>query len=337
MKKLILSVAIASMSLTAAAQSNVTIYGTVDAGVAYSDTNSKVGPTTKSGVYSGLWDQSLIGFKGSENLGNGMKAIFQLEYAIDVSQGSGIDNAREQSLGLETQVGTFKFGRLETAGSLYQKKYDAMEKTAFSPLTTLNNQETFLNSTAAYQGSFGGFELGGSYSFDGTGNSTLPYGSSVDQEKIYSANVGFNTKAFGVGYVYTNVDNLARTANGLENHLLGGYVALGGVKVTGAYSQTKDDNNTVDSQLYVAGVQLPLSANMKVDASYGRAEDDITNGDANIYGVQLSYNMSRRTMLYTGYQYVDNNKTSYAALGNTYGSVGNGTSQGVGVGMKHSF
>ena len=70
--------ALGLVSVGAQAQSNVVIYGVVDAGVTYT---SAVGPHNSSrlSVDSGDLSTSRLGFKGTEDLGGGLKAIFQLE------------------------------------------------------------------------------------------------------------------------------------------------------------------------------------------------------------------------------------------------------------------
>ena len=66
------------------AQSNVTIYGIADAGVVYQDTGG--GPRTK--IASGIADGSRLGIKGSEDLGGGYKAIFNLEARVELDTGT---------------------------------------------------------------------------------------------------------------------------------------------------------------------------------------------------------------------------------------------------------
>ena len=71
----------AACALPAMAQSNVTIYGIADAGVMF----QKDGPTR---VASGIADGSRIGFRGNEELGNGYKAVFNLEARVELDTGT---------------------------------------------------------------------------------------------------------------------------------------------------------------------------------------------------------------------------------------------------------
>ena len=82
MQKKLIALAVAGLASTAAfAQSNVTIYGIVDAGYVNSSVDRAAGGNGNfSGIQSGVWAGSRLGFRGEEGLGNGLKAVFTLEY-----------------------------------------------------------------------------------------------------------------------------------------------------------------------------------------------------------------------------------------------------------------
>src|ERR1700693_1147160 len=88
MKKSLLALAVlGAFAASAQAQSSVTIYGILDTGVAYQNKVMKTGPgATGNGsvfsVQSGIVSGSRFGFKGSEDLGGGLKANFQFEAGI---------------------------------------------------------------------------------------------------------------------------------------------------------------------------------------------------------------------------------------------------------------
>ncbi|MBC3880535.1 porin [Undibacterium sp. LX40W] len=66
------------------AQSNVTVYGILDAGIQF-NSNGKANQTK---MVSGIADGSRLGFKGTEDMGGGYKAIFNLEARVEVDTGS---------------------------------------------------------------------------------------------------------------------------------------------------------------------------------------------------------------------------------------------------------
>jgi predicted porin len=150
MQKKLIALAVASLASGAAfAQTNVTMYGIADAGYVYSQGDAAVSGTNKfSGIQSGLLSGSRIGFKGEEALGNGLKAVFTLEYALNIDSNSGIGggnaegslNARQQFVGLAGGFGQIALGRQYSPGYLATVNNDPAGGAAFEPQSFMTNQ-----------------------------------------------------------------------------------------------------------------------------------------------------------------------------------------------------
>lgn len=102
------------------AQSSVTLYGIVDTGFSYQSSQTSVGSTTGGRsaikVSNGTWAGSRFGLKGSEDLGGGTKAIFQLEEGFNSATGaqavSGLAFNRQAWVGVSnTTYGSLTAGR----------------------------------------------------------------------------------------------------------------------------------------------------------------------------------------------------------------------------------
>jgi predicted porin len=129
-------VTLGAIATIAQAQTAITIYGTVDAGVNFSNHNPAAeGSDGKGGskfsLGSGNIDTSRIGFKGTEDLGSGLKALFQLEAGFDSSSGAAEDRGaftRKAVVGLGGNFGTVLLGRqadmLDDAGHRYTSTKD---------------------------------------------------------------------------------------------------------------------------------------------------------------------------------------------------------------------
>src|SRR5829696_9682713 len=88
MRKSLLGIALALGLPMAHAQSSVTLYGIVDVGVENIDVGGISGTRMQSGISAG----SRWGIRGSEDLGNGWRALFTLESRIEVDTGSATNN-----------------------------------------------------------------------------------------------------------------------------------------------------------------------------------------------------------------------------------------------------
>lgn len=84
-KTLIAGACVAALSAPLAhAQSSVTLYGLIDAGIVY--TNNANGASLWR-LNSGTVNGSRVGFRGTEDLGGGLKALFVLENGFNVNNG----------------------------------------------------------------------------------------------------------------------------------------------------------------------------------------------------------------------------------------------------------
>jgi predicted porin len=127
-KSLIALAALSAFAGSAAAQSSVTVYGILD--VSYGTVESKTAAaapvTTKTTTagQDGIWQGSRLGFKGTEDLGGGTSAIFQIELGLNPTEGglqttnAGGTN-RNTFVGLQSaKLGTIKAGRMPTLNKL---------------------------------------------------------------------------------------------------------------------------------------------------------------------------------------------------------------------------
>lgn len=120
-RKLSVLLILAAFAGIASAQSNVQIYGVMNAGLSYVDTvatPSTASPRatgSRSSLDSGQYTQSRFGFKGTEDLGDGLKAYFTLEGGIGIDTGAssqgGLTFGRKTVVGLSGKFGEIELGR----------------------------------------------------------------------------------------------------------------------------------------------------------------------------------------------------------------------------------
>ncbi|HEY1611589.1 MAG TPA: porin, partial [Paraburkholderia sp.] len=154
------------------AQSSVTLYGVADVSMRYL-TNANANNDGKLFMTNGAITNSRFGLKGTEDLGGGLKAIFDLESGINLQDGSFADTGRlfnrAAYVGLDSQYGTLTLGRQKTP------LFDQLANT-YDPLTVGNYLENawlpvalgaglYADNAVKYNGTFGGLNLEAMYSF----------------------------------------------------------------------------------------------------------------------------------------------------------------------------
>ncbi|NIE66214.1 porin [Burkholderia sp. Ax-1719] len=383
MKKALLAAALMSAGVLAHAQSSVTLYGRLDAGFAYMSgvgTGGGTGAATsgKSQVQleSGYWGTSLWGMKGVEDLGGGNKALFQLEGSFSTANGQGPGNGglfnRWATVGMSNdQFGTLLLGReLFISNGIWDFDPFGQSNWSSASLVRGRNWPQSSNNISYQSPKFAGFDVYGQYSFSNStswnGNGTtaqgredglqLTYTNSLFQIRgLYDEIRNPNTGTLGGAYDPTGV-NSANTGQGVfaysRDYMAMVNVFLGPFKLQGGYEAVRSSGmsglaigqpSTLDHEW--GGVTWQLTPAAALIAAVYHVNANNGGGNATLYTVGGSYNLSKRTLLDIQAATVQNSKTANFGLNaNNYGTsaaTGNpliGHSQsGVYAGIQHSF
>jgi predicted porin len=349
MKKILLAAAVGvAFSSAAFAQTNVTIYGIVDAGIAYKSNGNPAGSTV--GLESGQQSGSRLGFKGAEDLGGGLSAIFTLENGFNIDDGKlgqgGRMFGRQAWVGLNGGFGTVKLGRQLTAlySALDQvdpfrinlagnaQKVFGYGTYATDPLSRTDNTISYFTPNLA------GFTGTVSYGLGETAGDNT-------KNRNIGAGVSYVNGPVNVQFAYQKADTFAAPAslgggNG-ENRalLIGGTYDFKVAKAHLAFADNKIDSATGNNKdrNWMAGVSVPVGAAGTVLASYVRNDvRDLAEGTSDQYAIGYTHALSKRTNLYTSYSYLKNDAN--VAL-NTFDDVkGAGANvKQFNVGMRHQF
>jgi predicted porin len=350
MKKSLLALAIfGAFAGAASAQSSVTIYGIVDTGIAHIDN----GGDSVNSVKSGNNNSSRIGFKGAEDLGNGLKATFVLENGINTDDGSAADNtaafSRLSYVGLEGSFGAVRLGKQNTQIKTALSQIDPFETGGMVNAISLfgGNQagaipERVANQITYTSPNFGGFSGSIGYTFGEAVGDT-------GANNAWGAQLGYVNGPLNVQFGYNDKDNSTVTVAGGEGTtvknsdikiaLIGATYDFGAFKLHGAYGQKKLDGETVaDIKIKSAlvGVTVPFGASA-VRAEYINNNDDRDDFDNNVFALSYTYSLSKRTLIYATYARADNDDDSNLGFGGGGPTVTGETSSGVAVGIQHKF
>lgn len=332
MKMKVITLAIAGLaSSLAIAQTNVTIYGIADAGFLY--LNNGVGQDYY-GVGSGLMAGSRLGFRGSEDLGNGTKAVFVLEqgFSIDTGDASASPTGgsssfqRQAFVGIDSKAGALTFGRQYAPGYVHAVGHEASLLTLLSPhhmlssyagATIAPNSNARWNNTVKYvTPKMGGLEGQIIYRFGEQLNNT-------DRAEGYGAGLKYAGGPLSVAYVFhhteSSVQGAVATNGGSQNeHALFGSIDLNLVKFVATYQIQDWDRaptsggraNASSSQIATLGAMVPVGKG-KINLATGYMDLNAANGSQGASGSGVSHllaythGLSKRTTLYTGLNYTD--------------------------------
>ncbi|RXZ42784.1 porin [Crenobacter cavernae] len=344
-KKLALIVA-SALALPVAAHADVTLYGFVSAGVESLKTETTAGVNkTLTRVTD---NTSRIGFKGNEDLGNGLKAVWQVEQSFQADGTSdlstGTFGTRNTFVGLQGGFGTALLGHYDSA---YKRLTDVglnlMGDTAADVQGSSNiysRRETRLKNSVHYTSpSFSGFQAG------------ISYGADEDSAKsadFISLGANYTNGGLKVGAGYdVEGDKISATVNDRKAYKAAASYKFGfGTFLGAGFEQVKVDSvtaadTTQNDWLVAAGQDIGA---LQLVASYGKlgklkghATPDTAKAKQWVVGA--NYNLSKRTQLKAFATKVENESGASVRV-DTLASTGfaAGTDQTVyGLGLKHSF
>ena len=366
MKTLKTSLAAAALALCGAAQAqNVTIYGLLDQAVEHLN---NVGAThdslTRLPGLAGSFP-SRLGFRGSEDLGGGLKAVFTLEMGMGLDSGTfnqgGRAWGRQAFVGLQGSWGTVSLGRQYSMLFWSQLDADILGPNTFGS-GSLDNYlpNDRVDNTVAYRGTFNGFTVGATYSVgrDSVNAGPSPSGTNCAGEsatdtsacKQWSAMLKYDTPTWGAVAVVDEIRGGAGAFAGLTSSAmkdrrssLAGWVKFGpDIKLGAGLIARKNDGSatTPKSNLWYVGGTYSFTPAWSADAEVFKLDFKGSANQATLYALRTTYQFSKRTAVYATGGHIANDGT--LALGVSNGAAGAtpaaGTGQtGIAVGIRHSF
>lgn len=281
MKKTLVALAALAVVSAASAQSTVTMYGVVDMGIAQlkdaNNTNAALGgiaagdTSVKNGIQQGTLSNSRIGFKGTEDLGNGLKANFVYELQINPDEGNNAMTTRQGTVGLSGNFGAVTIGRQYTPYFVVQGAMDFAGNMNYMPGYVVNNHISDggrANAVNYTSPSFGGF-------------------SAIAQ--VGSGPVGAGTES--------SVTN-GQQADG-KNYGLAGIYAAGPVVAGLAYEDVTHSVGTLSKYTTITSPTASLygaSNGQATLASFGAGSDEVKTWAA---GVSYDFTVVKASFAYT--------------------------------------
>lgn len=311
MKKTLIALAAVAATGAAFAQSSVTLDGVVDLGVVKPIVGVTSAATTNGARLDATNGASQIRFRGTEDLGGGLKANFILAQRLSLESGGndGTANGRptfqgESTVGLSGAFGSVKLGRALTAlqgpinatdpWGTYQQGSTAVLAAGYTTDPANNTDTAGLGRTDAIHYSspnFSGFSASVGLGFKQQANPVTPQAKGL--VSLYTSYAA-GPLVVGVGYEQNRSDDEITFIHGIYDF---GVVRLGaGVSTIDTAAATGVDRNAFNIMAIV-----PLGA-FTIKAGYGVSENDATSVKLNKkLGLGVDYALSKRTRLYASY------------------------------------
>ncbi|WP_430432961.1 porin [Methyloversatilis sp.] len=378
MSKKLLAAAIAAALAPAAVMaeaSNVTIYGRIDYGFMSrggdSGGLSQAGRTGRLNDFEdGILGTNRFGFKGSEDLGNGLKAIYEFEFGFSGDSGTsfGSTTNRHSWVGLTGAFGTALGGRVDGARYSFVGKYDPFKNqtvanagSLFGVTSGLGQADRADNAVVYITPELApGLKFLGAYttSLLSEAGSGAIAGQDVEtgDTPLYAIAAMYDNGPISLLLDYENLQIKRVGAGGsdLEFDLwvAGASYDFGVVKLSAYYESTEGDDTASkavsNGDGWLIGLSAPVTSNITLKASYVKANDDrADDSDCSKWGIGGEYAFSKRTTAYATYAKINNDDlarcgiSKNAAGGNGTGSGGsNGTGygdSGFNIGLAHTF
>jgi predicted porin len=345
-KKLIaLAVAGACVAPTVMAQTAnpVTLYGRVYA--TFESVEAKGTPNVVR--RNRVADQaSYLGVRGTEDLGGGLKAVFQLETGFPPDNTTGTFASRNSMVGLQGGFGTVIFGRWDSPMKITQTAVDPWGDLTNGDITGAalrqgDFSQRWNNNVQYWSPTFAGF------------NARLMYvanesKTAATNPEAYGASLAYSAGPFYAAYAYEKHKNFTAqtvTANvSEEGNAVAASYQLGPFKLSGEYGEYKR-TNTSKQKSYMVGGEWALGKHV-ILGSFQNSKDGGANlstspaqPECDMYSIGYRYDFSKRTFFIASYTKVDNNSTSALCnFGTNALTIAAGQDpQGVGLGVRHLF
>ncbi len=319
-------IAVAAMALSGAAmaQSSVTVYGRLDASIGSAkvgNITNGVGPTSVTQMFSNNMTTSRIGFRGTEDLGGGLTALFTIETGFNPdAPGATVLGDRAAIVGLSGGFGTIKLGRHDTS---FDDIRDLMVSSNLWDSGNLASTETVLSTGGATTNGVGGLR-----DYGDRASNQIRYESPVFSGVTFGVSYGFDEEAspvkkdvvaYNLRYKAGNLDvGVAHQENSqagfnatpalsylitddLKYTTVAGAYNFGSFRVSGGWNQAKQDvANGIKANTYTVGVNVPVNAfDFSLGYSTGKAKQTgatVEKGSA--FSLGATYSLSKRTRAY---------------------------------------
>jgi predicted porin len=362
MKKLLIATAaLAMVAGTAQAQSSVTVYGIVDMGYAINTDDNNGRETT--GVKAGNQSGNRLGFRGTEDLGGGLKANFTVETGFDpTGNQTNLLGYRDTAAGHASAPGGTVGGTVTTATNRqswvglsggFGEARIGWQYTVDYTITSLSGiqqtTESTRGGTAHLHTNLASRATGATYYSPKFANlQVIGFIGEASDETTATDTKTVDADVYNLGAIYSAGPLVAGISMGqqktaqttgtqrpdADSLVIGASYTLGAIKVGATYGENESKTNAgvkTDKDHYQLSASYTLGKTVLL-ASFGNKTTDaagVTTADVDMYQIGLNYNLSKRT---NAYAYIGQEEDDKAAASSDVKKVKTTV-----VGVRHQF
>ena len=355
MQRKLLTAAVASaFAMPAFAQSippELQIYGRVNVTMERIETDNSSNPAVPNqSNYEFVDNSSRIGFRYNKDLTAGLKAIFQIESRVNLTDGGDVFSSRDSFAGLQGGFGTFRLGR--TIGPVYYATYDYISMhnhdtgTSSDALLagTVVGNAGFMDNTIWYTSpKIGNFTIEGAFSLLGERASIQ----SMDQPQYIGLVGAYDAGPLHAAISYASTENDADLDPGAGTQAskataftIGGAYDFKFMVLGALWEMAERDvfGGSVDSDYWRIAAMFPVGQH-EFHVNYGLVDADGDQG-AKQWTLGYNYNITKLTKVYAFYTMVDNDNNGNFVMGGSTNTIGAATGAqytSIAVGLRHNF
>ncbi|AZR82731.1 porin [Thiomicrospira sp. S5] len=336
MKKNIVALAVASAIAAPVAMADApTVYGQINMAAEQYDVKDVNGDKNKSASGAQVNSRaSRIGVKGSNDLGNGLKAVYKVEFEVQIDGKDTLKN-RNQYVGLAGGFGTVLMGRHDTPLKMIQPKdmFNDAKLSDNKPMAgglgynAAGGEVRASNVLAYVSPSFGGVKLVGAVIPKETGGDSDKESSFTDAISV-AAMYGSKKKGLYLAAAYNTFDKAFGAGNNLDGNTTGGSGAVDELRVTAQYTIAGLIANVMYQDFSGKGLKNTTEKGTNIQANVGykigdfmpkvkvsqvdRDKDAAGNKykDSTNYALGLDYSLGKKTKVYAEYAYLEHQGVS---------------------------
>ena len=342
MKKSLLALAalatLTTLSGAASAQSSVTVYGIVDVGIVQD--SGTLGDSVLR-LHSGIANGSRLGFKGTEDLGGGMSAFFDIQNGFQADTGAlgqgGLIFGRQAFVGLAGPFGSVKLGRQYTpvddvhgAVDPFGNNYAGRLQNVFEQGYVSRVDNDIMYATP----NISGFDANFAYGLGEVAGDTAV-------KRYVGGSAGYSNGPLWLRLALQSTNNgtVAGSSNGsARNTIAGVKYDFGSFKLHGAAAVSKTDAGgvySVDARDFMIGATVPFGADSLMTSYIKRKDRLAVARDADQIAIGYNHMLSKRTTIYAAYARINNKNGSKYLVGTATDSGSN--DRGLNLGLRHVF